>query len=49
MSRARAKWYFLHSAQIKMALNVIKTPLIPYISVHDFKAIVKVMNKHHRT
>lgn len=32
-----------------MALNVIKTPLIPYISVHDFKAIVKAMNKHHRT
>lgn len=40
--------FFLCSAQIKMALTVIKTPLIPRISMHDFKAIFKVMNKHCR-
>lgn len=39
--------FFLHSAQIKMTLNVIKTPLIPCISMHDFKTIFKVMNKHY--
>lgn len=40
--------FFLHSAQIKMTFNVIKTPLIPCISMHDFKAIFKVMNKHYK-
>lgn len=40
-------FFFLHSAQIKMTLNVIKTPLIPCISMHDFKAKFKVMNKHY--
>lgn len=39
------KVIFLHSVQIKMPLNVIKTPLIPYISMQAFKAIFGVMNK----
>lgn len=39
--------FFLHSAQIKMTLTVIKTPLISCISMHDFKAKFKVLNKHY--
>ena len=40
--------FFLCSAQIKMAFTVTKPPLIPCISMRDFKAIFKVMNKHCR-
>lgn len=28
-----------------MALNVIKTPLMPHISMHDFKAIFQMVTK----
>jgi hypothetical protein len=37
---------FMLSAQFKMALNVIKPLLIQYLSMHEFKVISKLMNKH---